>query len=137
MMHVNNRETHMPNTSAEVDQYMSGLDHPLKDSIQQLRVAVLDSNPGISESVKWNAPNFRYAGQDRVTFRLQPRNKLQLIFHRGVQKRSDTADFTFTDTTGLMTWVAPDRAVVDFPDEAAVVANQDAVVALVNLWVAV
>ena len=127
----------MPNTSVEVDQFMSALDHPLRDGIQQLRLAILTSNPGISESVKWNAPNFRYAGQDRVTFRLNPGNKLQLIFHRGARKRSDTADFAFEDTSGLMTWLSQDRAVVDFPDRASVDATQESIVSLVNRWVVV
>lgn len=127
----------MPNTSIEVDELLSAMDHPLNDGIQQLRHAILGSNPAISETVKWNAPNYRYADQDRVTFRLRPGDKLQLIFHRGAQKRSDTADFAFLDTSGLMTWLAPDRAVVSLPDQASVDANLDAVVALVNEWVAV
>jgi hypothetical protein len=136
MMQVNSLEKYMPHTSDDVDAYMVALEHPLKDSIQQLRLAILSSNPGISETVKWNAPNFRYADLDRVTFRLNPANRLQLIFHRGVQKRSDTADFAFQDPTGLMTWLAPDRAVVNFPDRESVTANQDEVVALVNRWIA-
>jgi len=127
----------MPSTSIEVDQYLAALQHPLKDSVQQLRLAILNSNPGISETIKWNAPNFRFADQDRVTFRLQPGNKLQLIFHRGALKRADTADFSFEDSTGLMTWLAPDRAMIDFPDQASVAATQSAVVELVNRWVVV
>jgi len=46
----------------------------------QLRAAILASDLAISEHVKWNAPSFCYGGQDRVTFRLQPRGRLQLIF---------------------------------------------------------
>jgi len=114
---------------------MDALEHPLKAEIQQLRLAILSSNPGISETVKWNAPNFRYADQDRATFRLQPGNRLQLILHRGAKKRSDSADFTFSDDTGLLTWLAPDRAVITFADREAVAKGQGPVVALVNRWV--
>jgi hypothetical protein len=95
----------------------------------------LASNDTITEHIKWNAPSFRHAGQDRVTFRLQPGDKLQLIFHRGVKVRADTAEFVFEDPTGLMTWLAPDRAVIDFPDLQAVTMHQAEVVSLVNRWV--
>ena len=125
----------MANTSAEVDQFMARLEHPLKDGVQRLRTAILASNDTITEHIKWNAPSFRHAGQDRVTFRLQPGDKLQLIFHRGAKVRTDTAAFAFNDPTGLMTWLAPDRAVIDFPDLQAVTMHQVKVVSLVNRWV--
>src|SRR5919112_2628857 len=100
----------MTNRSEEVDLLMRRLDHPLKEGIERLRVAILDSNEGITEHVKWNAPSFCYAGVDRVTFRLQPGNRLQLILHRGAKVRDDAADFRFEDPSGLLEWVAADRA---------------------------
>ena len=54
---------------------------------------------GSREHVKWNAPSFCYAGVDRVTFRLQPGNRLQLVLHRGAKVRDDAADFRFEDPT--------------------------------------
>ena len=85
----------MANTSAEVDQFMARLRHPLKEGVQRLRTAILASNDTITEHIKWNAPSFHHAGQDRVTFRLQPGDKLQLIFHRGAKVRADTTGFVF------------------------------------------
>ena len=58
--------------SREVDRFMEGLDHPLKEEIERLRAAILGSNERITEHVKWKAPSFRYAGEDRVTFRFTP-----------------------------------------------------------------
>lgn len=123
------------NRSDEVDNYLATLDHPLKAGVEQLRSAILAANGDISEHVKWNAPSFRYDGEDRVTFRLRPGDRLQLIFHRGAKVRSDRAEFTFQDPTGLMTWPAPDRGVVTFPDLEAVRSQQAAVVSLVNQWI--
>src|ERR687893_3292036 len=48
----------MPNRSQEVDRFMSGLDHPLKEGVEQLRAAILDSNDDITKHIKWNAPMF-------------------------------------------------------------------------------
>jgi hypothetical protein len=44
---------------------------------------------------------------DRITFRLQPGDRVQLVFHRGTRKRDDATTFSFQDGTGLMEWVAP------------------------------
>ncbi|MGV9771462.1 DUF1801 domain-containing protein [Streptosporangium sp. NPDC003464] len=125
----------MQNRSGDVDRFMAALDHPLKAGVEQLRSAILASNSDISEHVKWNAPSFRHDGEDRVTFRLQPGDRLQLVFHRGAKVRADGAEFAFQDPTGLMTWLAPDRAVVTLPDLEAVRSQQVAVVSLVNQWV--
>ena len=114
---------------------MSGLNHPLKEGVEQLRTAILDSNDQITEHIKWNAPSFRYAGEDRVTFRLYPEDRVQLIFHRGSKVRSDAADFAFEDHTGLLRWVAADRAVVALRDAKDAEAKQRDLVEVVNRWV--
>jgi hypothetical protein len=123
----------MPNRSQEVDLFMSGLDHPLKEEIEQLRTAILDSNDEITEHIKWNAPSFCYAGEDRVTFRLFPEDRAQLIFHRGSKVKDDADNFAFDDDTGLLRWVAADRAVVALRDAKT---RQRDLVEVVNRWVA-
>jgi hypothetical protein len=122
----------MTNRSPDVERLMSGLDHPMKGGIERLRVAILDSNEGITEHVKWNAPSFRYAGEDRVTFRLYPADRAQLVFHRGSRVREDAGTFTFDDDTGLLKWVTTDRAVVGLRDAEARLRD---LVSVVNRWV--
>ena len=122
----------MPNRSREVERFMEGLDHPLKEEIGRLREAILDSNDRITEHIKWKAPSFRYAGEDRVTFRLHPAERSQLVFHRGAKVKDDAAEFAFEDDTGLLQWVAQDRAVVALRDAEA---RQGDVVEVVNRWV--
>ncbi|MCU1675767.1 MAG: hypothetical protein JWM93_525 [Frankiales bacterium] len=125
----------MDNRNTAVDDFLAALIHPDKYAVASLRDAILRSDPDITESVKWNAPNFRYAGEDRVTFRLQPKNCLELIFHRGATVRDDTDAFTFADDTGLLRWVAPDRGVVSFKDGDEAEEHEKVVIELVNRWV--
>lgn len=122
----------MPNRSREVERFMEGLDHPLKEEIGRLREAILDSNDRITEHIKWKAPSFRYADEDRVTFRLHPAERSQLVFHRGAKVKDAAAEFAFEDDTGLLQWVAQDRAVVALRDAEA---RQGDVVEVVNRWV--
>jgi hypothetical protein len=92
---------------------------PSKRGVEQLRAAILDSNDDITEHVKWNAPSFRYAGEDRATFRLFPEDRVQLVFHRGSKVKDDAGNFAFDDETSLFRWVAADRAVVALRDAEA------------------
>jgi hypothetical protein len=70
-----------------------------------------------------------------VTFRLYPENRVQLVFHRGAKVKSDGGDFAFEDDTGLLRWVADDRAVVALRDAKDAEAEQWALVEVVNRWV--
>jgi Domain of unknown function (DU1801) len=122
----------MPNESPEVTEFIRELSHPLKPGIEDVRSAILASDDGITEHIKWNAPSFCWKGEDRVTFRLQPGDRLQLIFHRGAKVRDD--EFEFNDDTGLMEWASADRAIVTFEDLDDVPAKLPAVVGLVGRW---
>ncbi|WP_405933630.1 DUF1801 domain-containing protein [Streptomyces sp. NBC_00827] len=125
----------MTNTNAEVDQFMAALDHPQKETIGYLRAAVLSSDPGITEHVKWKAPSFLHGGEDRVTFQLRAKKGVQLIFHRGAKVKDDQAVFEFTDDSGLLDWISSDRATVIFQDLDDVKAKEEAFVVLVRNWV--
>lgn len=125
----------MGTPSAEVEQYLAELEHPLKDGVLRLRAAVLGADPDLTEHVKWNAPSYRYDGQDRVTFRLKPRGQLQLILHRGAKAAAEPGTVLLDDPAGLVTWLAQDRALLDFPDVQAVVDREAEVVRLVRQWV--
>ncbi|WP_420542130.1 hypothetical protein [Rubrobacter radiotolerans] len=59
-------------------------------------------------------------------------DRAQLVFHRGSRVRADAGDFAFDDDTGLLRWVAEDRAVVALPDAEA---RERDVVTIVNRWV--
>lgn len=102
-----------PNGSAEVEEFLRKLEHPLKETVTEARCIVLNAHPGIAELVKWNAPSFRYLGEDRITFNLGGKGLFRIIFHNGVKKRRDNGKF-IADAEGRLSWPANDRAVVEF-----------------------
>lgn len=89
----------MTNRNDAVDQYVSALEHPHNETIELVRSAILASNGKITEQIKWNAPGFGLQGDDRVTFRLQPKDRFQIVFHRGA-KVKDLDGLDFADDTG-------------------------------------
>ena len=124
------------NQSEAVNQYMEKLDHPLKAEIERVRELILGSDSQITEHIKWNAPSFCYQGEDRVTFRLFPAvDSIQLIFHRGA-KVKDSKDFAFQDESGLLKWVAQDRATLIFHDMNEIEEKSTPFKNLVSRWMA-
>lgn len=125
----------MAKADGGVESYMAALEHPFKAVIEALRQAVLAQDPArITESVKWNAPNFVYDGEDRATLRLQPGDRLELILHRGAKARSDASDFAFADPTGTLTWLGADRALLVFPERGDALERVPATAKLVHSW---
>ena len=124
----------MPNETPEVAEFLRNLSHPLRDEIARVRAAILASDDEITEHIKWKAPSFCYHGDDRVTFRLQPGDRLQLVFHRGAKVRADSHDFVFEDDSGLLEWSTPDRGTVGLDELDDLEAKLPAVVELVGRW---
>lgn len=119
----------------KVDAFLEALDHARKAEVERLRLAILTSDDGLTETVKWNAPNFVFAGEDRVTFRLKPGDRVELVLHRGAKVRADADAFTFDDPSGAIAWATPDRGVVSITDATDLAARQDAIVELVGRWI--
>ncbi|CAN5169099.1 hypothetical protein BH09ACT6_BH09ACT6_11190 [soil metagenome] len=126
----------MTNQTSEIDAFLRGLDHPFKAQVIQLRLAILASNEGISEHLKWNAPSFIFAGEDRVTFNLRARDRVQIVLHRGAKVKAGADSFLFDDESSLVNWVTAERGTVSFHDQAEVDARLASFVRLVNDWVA-
>lgn len=120
-------------STESVNQFMVELAHPLKAEIEAVRAIVLSADAGITEHIKWNAPSFCYADEDRVTFKLHPPQRIQLIFHRGA-KVKDSRDFAFEDTSGLLQWVTNDRAMVTLQNQDQIDTNREDLQVLVKNW---
>lgn len=120
----------------QVIQYLNDLEHPLKKEIEEVRKIILSAHEQITEHIKWNAPSFCFNNEDRVTFNLNGKGFFRLVFHRGakVKDNTDNGPF-FDDPTGLLDWVANDRAIVKFTDMNDVKAKEEKLVQLVARWI--
>jgi hypothetical protein len=114
-----------------VDEFLAALAHARRVDIDRLRSALLASDCELGERIKWNAPSFGHDGNDRVTFRLQPADRFELVLHRGAVKRTD--EFSFDDPHHQVTWAAADRGTVPVPDPMTDT-DEKQLVALANRW---
>lgn len=121
--------------ATDVETYLTTLSHRRAADIRRLRDAILALDPEISETVKWNAPSFRYAEQDRCTFRLHPREPFDVVLHTGAVATGTGPDRTLVDDPhGLLTWKGDDRGVITVPESADSDEWLPVVVAVVAQW---
>ncbi len=122
----------------QVTEFMSNLDHPRKPEIEAVLRNITSSHPQLKPHIKWNAPSFQYQEEDRVTFNLRGKDFFLIIFHCGtkVKERKDKKPL-IEDTTGLLEWVASDRATVKLTNMEDVVAKKEKLGEVIAKWLEV
>lgn len=119
----------------EVDEFMRKLDHPLKQELQAVRAIILGASREICEGIKWNAPSFR-CKEYFATINIR-KDVVLVILHLGAKvKDNSTAELTISDPTGLLEWLAKDRAAVRFRNMKAIESGQVAFGNIVRQWIA-
>jgi hypothetical protein len=68
----------------EVDAWFESLDHPLKETMQRVREAILNADTRVDESIKWKSPTFAYKG-NLASINPQAKKHISLMFHRGAE----------------------------------------------------
>lgn len=123
------------NLSAEVTGFLDKLDHPFRKEIEQLRLIILSAECGLTESIKWNGPNYSFAGEDRITMRIHPPKQLQLIFHRGAKVKTQPKDKLIQEDFKLLVWKENDRAVASFKNREELMKSADNLKSLIKSWI--
>jgi len=117
-----------------VEAWLAALDPDNRATVDQLREIVHAAAPDLTESIKWNAPNFADGDQDRVTLGLERKGGWRVVLHQGAATQ-DTSGFAFDDPDGVARWPSPDRGVATFSTHAALQAQAAQLERLVRRWV--
>jgi hypothetical protein len=71
-------------TDPAVDAWFGALDHPLADAMQDVRRAILDVDPRVTESIKWKSPTFAFRG-NIASIDPKAKRHVVVLFHRGAE----------------------------------------------------
>lgn len=122
--------------SSEVTQFLNELKHPFIKEIEELRECILLSNKNLIENIKWNAPNYCFEDEDRITMRIQPMTtKVQLIFHRGAKKLEQPKDKLISNKSKMLVWKENDRAIITFKNSQEIENGKDELEKIINEWI--
>ena len=128
--------TQQSNKTSEVTEFLNELNHPFKNEIEGLRDFILTSNKNLTENIKWNAPNYCFENEDRITMRIQPMNtKVQLIFHRGAKKQEQPKDKLIANKSKMLVWKENDRAIITFKNSQEIENGKAELEKIINEWI--
>ena len=123
----------------QVTEYITNLDHPLKDVIEEVRQVILAADTEIGEHVKWNSPAFYYTGEmapfdpkeykrDIIVFHLRKKDQILLVFPTGAK---------INDTTGILEGKYTDgRKMVTIKSKGDFEAKKTALQQAIKQWLA-
>lgn len=95
----------------------------------------MESHENITEHIKWNAPSFCVNNKDRITFNFHGKEGFRLVFHCGSKKSGhEDGDQLVSDKTGLLQWVAGDRALVSILSESDFEEKKEKLAEAVSTW---
>jgi hypothetical protein len=129
------KHTSAADTSSAVDAFISAQREPTKTETELLRAAILGSTETISEGIKWNAPSYK-THEYFATTNLRTKTGIGLVLHFGAKVRNvEASRENIDDPTGLLKWVAKDRATLEFKDGKDIEAKRASLQAIVRQWV--
>lgn len=117
-------------------EFLSNFDDERQPLVEAVLKAISEECPGLSETIKWNAPTFCDDGKDRMTIMLHRQDRVGLILHTGARPKEDKkAPPLYQDDTGLLEWNSNIRATITFRDLADFSAKRDPFKKAVKRWV--
>jgi len=124
------------NMNTEVTTFLDQLNHPFRLEIEQLRNYILTANDNLTETIKWNGPNYSFNNEDRITMRVQPQTKqIQLIFHRGAKKQIQPKKRIIENKSKLLMWKENDRAIISFKSLQEIEQAETELSKIINEWI--
>lgn len=119
----------------EVTDFLDSQTLPLRNEIEKIRSCILHAHNQVTENIKWNGPNYSVNQQDRITLRIHPPSKLQIIFHRGAKKQEQPAQKLISVEHPFLSWKENDRAVMTFQTVEQIDENSSFLSEFAHQWI--
>ena len=128
----------MPERYATVDEFLAAQSPERRADVESLRALVREAEPGLTEIVKWNSPDYTLDGVDRLTVNAAGKGPVRLVLHHGTERAEDkgAAPRFAGDPHGLLTWHSDIRASFALPAAGELAGRRDGLVAVVRAWLA-
>ena len=110
-----------------VDAWFENYDNPQKDLVQAVRALILDTDPRITEVIKWQAPTFVYKG-NLASFYPKSVKHVSLMFHTGA---------ALSDPSGVLEGEGDTSRVLRVLDHDDLDGKADALRGLIANWIAI
>jgi hypothetical protein len=122
-----------------VSEFLGDLDQKKLAQVNELRKIILDTEPSLTENIKWNSPNYVFGGEDRLTINLlNKEQKVKLVLHMGaVRKEDKKAKPILKDDGSLIEWNSNIRGNVTFNNLGEIQTNRVLLSEIIKKWLAI
>lgn len=106
--------------------------------VMSVRELIFSAEPSLRETLKWNAPNYTYNGEDRITFNIMNKQEIvKVIIHTGASKKEDKSGKPILDdVSGMVVWNSDIRGTISFESFEDIQAKSVQFKKIIADWVA-
>ncbi len=120
-----------------VDEFVDGLDEDRRHQVQTLRGYILESEPSLTEHIKWNAPSYVLDDEDRITFNTMNKEQLvKLVFHMGATRKEDKKGQPILNDSRMVEWASDIRGYMTFKSLGEITSSEKVIKQTVRDWLA-
>lgn len=125
-------------TFTTVTEFMRNLDVDQKEQIQLLRKMIIETEPNLTEHIKWNSPSYVLNGEDRITFNVRKGYPVMIILHKGATEIENKKGHpVFNDISGLIEWKSDIRGTISFANLNDIKDKQEQLTHILKQWLAI
>ena len=119
-----------------VPEFLDDLEPPKRLQVEILRDVILNLGFELSESIKWNAPNYKYKEVDRISFNLMNKEgKVKVVIHMGATKKEDKKrPPVLKDDSGIINWNSDIRGTTSFDIDENIDNKREKFITILTHW---
>ncbi len=127
------------NKYSTVDEFLSDQTPEKLAQINRIRKLILRVEPSLVETLKWNAPNYVFRDEDRVTFNIMNKEgSVKLIIHMGTSKKENKKGKpVLSDDHGIVEWNSDIRGTISFKNLSDVIEKEHALSDVLMNWLSI
>ncbi len=122
-----------------VAEFLADIDHDKKAQVEALRAIIFETEPALTEHIKWNSPSYVSDDEDRITFNLHNKPQVvRLVLHMGATRTENKKGSpVMEDKTGLITWNSDIRGMLSFGNLEEIESHRGSISKIIQNWLAI
>lgn len=106
------------------------------EQINFIRQLILRIEPSLIENLKWNAPNYTFQNEDRITFNtMNKEGIIKLILHMGAsRKENKNGKPVLSKDFGIVDWNSDIRGTISFENINNIKDKEDVLAKVISGW---
>ena len=122
-----------------IDDFLSDQTTDRRQEINELRELILHTEHTLVENLKWNAPNYVFDGEDRITFNVANKQTMvKVIIHMGaITKENKNGKPILRNDRGIVEWSSDIRGTISFSGVSDIHSKKESFQAVILSWLAI